>query len=92
MNHNTADQSSDEGELRIWWIPQVPGKQFHAPVESIAEAKNMLACLASYDAFQFANNIKPDYCNAGGLEIYLDGDWQEWESADGDNIDSFEVL
>jgi hypothetical protein len=74
-------------ELRIWWIPQVPMDQFYAPVESIREAKNMLACLASYDEFQFENNIKPDYCNVGGLQIFEDGEWTDWCSEDGYPID-----
>jgi len=40
---------------------------------------------ADYDLFQFKNKIKPDYCNAGGLNIYesdSDGEgkpgWTSW--------------
>ena len=46
-----------------------------------------LYTLANYDLFQFENNIKPDYCNAGGLEEFNGKDWLEWEDEDGDNID-----
>ena len=55
------------GDLRVWWIPQVPGKSFYKPVANLVEAKLLLDTLADYDAFQLRHRIKPDYCNAGGL-------------------------
>lgn len=73
--------------LRVWWIPQVPGKPFHVEVAGVAEAKKLLDTLAKYDLFQFEHNIKPDYCNAGGLEICNDGEWEEWEDANGESIE-----
>ena len=76
------------GDLRVWWIPQVPGKAFRVPVASLVQAKTLLSVLADYDLFQFRNHIKPDYCNAGGLEVYQDDDWCEWNDADGNDIDS----
>jgi hypothetical protein len=57
------------GDLRVWHIPQIPGKPFHVAVQSLAEAKLVLNALAQYDLFQFDNHIKPDYANAQGLEI-----------------------
>ncbi|MEA7581151.1 hypothetical protein ONJ87_28130, partial [Salmonella enterica subsp. enterica serovar Anatum] len=30
----------------------------------------VMDALADYDAFQYDNNIKPDYCNANGLEMW----------------------
>lgn len=82
----------NEGALRVWWIPQVPGKPFYWPVGSIKEAKLLLDVLAMYDLFQFNHHIKPDYANAGGLEIYEDiGEdalsWDEWCNEDGSTID-----
>jgi Superinfection exclusion gene product 17 len=74
-------------QLKIWWIPQIPGPSFEAPVANLDEAKLLLRTLAAYDAFQFDNNIKPDYCNAGGLLHFVDGDWIDWENEDGDSID-----
>ena len=72
--------------LRVWWIPQVPGKPFHVPVESVEEGVKMMRVLADYDAFQFEHNIKPDYCNAGGLMMFdpeddtdgPNGSWTDW--------------
>ena len=82
------------GDLRVWWIPQVPMKAFHVPVDSVQEAVLILNTLAKYDKFQYDNHIKPDYSNTGGLEIYeedSDGDgnpdWCEWENEFGQDID-----
>lgn len=77
--------------LRVWHIPQVPGRPFYVPVDSLKEAKKILDVLANYDSFQFENNIKPDYSNAAGLEEYIgDNTWQEWEDEDGNCIDDFQ--
>ncbi len=76
------------GDLRVWWIPQVPGKAFNVDVGSVAEGVKIMDVLADYDAFQFENRIKPDYCNAGGLNRYAgptrpdgenDDGWESWE-------------
>lgn len=85
-----------KGDLRVWWIPQVPMRSFHVPVKTIKEAKLVLDTLARYDKFQLDNNIKPDYCNTGGLEQFdpvdidlnegWDG-WTEWNNEDGQDID-----
>jgi hypothetical protein len=75
------------GALQVWWIPQVPGKPFTVPVATPAEAKKLLDVLANYDIFQFENRIKPDYCNAGGLSVFEDGEWTDWEDDEGRSID-----
>lgn len=77
------------GDLRVWWIPQIPGKAFRVPVKSPSEAQKLMTVLADYDIFQFKNRIKPDYCNTGGLEVFEDGEWFEWNSEDGDDIDGW---
>lgn len=77
------------GDLRVWWIPQIPGKPFHISVATESEAILVMNTLADYDLFQFENHIKPDYSNAGGLEIYDvdDLEWVEWYDEDGYEID-----
>jgi len=82
------------GNLRAWWIPQIPMKAFHVAVKNVDEAQLILRTLADYDIFQFENNIKPDYCNVGGLEVFVKDDgegkpgWVEWyDDETGDNID-----
>lgn len=91
-----TQQKLKVGMLRVWRVPQVPGKPFHVYVTSLAEAKRVLDTLAEYDLFQFKHNIKPDYCAACGLEVYEadagEGEpgWSEWCDADGNSIDSLE--
>lgn len=76
----------DKNKLRVWWIPQIPGKPFYVEVCSVAEGVKVMDILATYDDFQFKNRIKPDYCNAGGLDIFdrddhedsPDGSWVSW--------------
>lgn len=75
-------------KMRVWWRPQLGCKSFYIPVESPEEAKKIMDVLAAYDQFQFMNNIKPDFCNIGGLEIWdeEEHDWIDWEFDDGDNF------
>ena len=84
------------GDLRVWHIPQIPGKPFHVGVDTPQEAQRVLQVLAQYDIFQFENKIKTDYCNAGGLEVYEadSGEghpgWVEWSDPEtGDDIDEW---
>jgi hypothetical protein len=97
MNIKVSSLATNIGDLRVWWIPQIPGKPFHVPVKNIDEAKLLLKTLANYDLFQFKNKIKGDYANSGGLEVFEDvgdtpdekisGEWCEWCNEDGDSID-----
>jgi len=80
-----------EGDLRVWWVPQVPCKAFQFPVDSAKEGWVLTNALAQYDLFQLEHNIKPDYCNAGGLNVFEDGEWCEWYSEDGDELDEHAV-
>lgn len=80
-----------EGDLRVWWIPQVPGKPFKVPVKDIEQAKLLHNTLADYDRFQYDNRIKPDYANTGGLEVFEDGEWCEWHDPESD-LDLSELM
>ena len=83
----TKSGFDNEGALKVWWVPQLPGKAFEVPVPDLRSAALLLNTLADYDQFQFENNIKPDYCNAGGLMVFEDDDWIDWYSEDGDDFD-----
>ena len=74
-------------QLKVWWIPQIPGASFEVPVASVNEAKKILTVLADYDIFQYENRIKGDYCNAGGLVTLEGGEWVDWEDDDFRSID-----
>lgn len=82
-------ENPNEGDLRIWWIPQVPGNPFLFPVSNLLEAKRVLDILGEYDAFQYEHGIKPDYSNAGGLHVYEGGVWVDWYSDEGEDIDFY---
>jgi len=88
--------SNKKGDLRVWWVPQMPCKAFHVPVKSVDEAVLVLTTLANYDLFQLENNIKGDFCNAGGLNVFDDRDcgdhededgWTDWYDDEGNDID-----
>jgi len=70
----------------------VPGKAFHIDVETPEEGRNLLDVLANYDQFQFDQRIKPDYANAGGLEVFEGGEWIEWEGDFGEDIGAYELV
>jgi len=76
----SADKKSS---LRVWWIPQVPGEPFLYDVPSLEAGVALYEALAEYDLFQFDHNIKPDYCNAGGMSFLDDdGDWCDFDPDD----------
>lgn len=85
-----------ELKLRVWWFPPFPGPMFTVPINNpygasvadipegmLTQAKLVLATLARYDLFHLENNIKGDYANVGGLEVWDDGEWVEWSNEDG---------
>lgn len=77
-------------KLRVWWIPQLGmEKTFYVPVKSAEDGKRLLDSLACYDLFQLQENIKPDFCNAGGLQVFdeEEKEWLDWYSEDGWELD-----
>lgn len=86
----TKLQTVQSGDLRVWHIPQIPGKPFYVEVASPDEAIRIMQLLADYDYFQLKHNIKPDYSNAQGLQVYdNDGEWVDWYDDEGDDIDAY---
>lgn len=96
---NKEAKKYKHGELRCWWVPQVPMRAFHVLVTSLVEARLVLDTLARYDLFQLENKVKPDYSNAGGLQIFDandktdsdGGSWVDWYSDEGEDINQFEL-
>lgn len=78
-----------QGDLRVWWIPQIPGRPFEWPVKDVIHAALLLDALAAYDDFQFAERVKGDYCNEGGLQIFDQGKWVDWEDDECDDFDNW---
>ena len=79
-------EKAKDGDLRVWWVPQVPMQAFIVHVDSVADGVKIMDVLADYDIFQYENKVKPDYCNVGGLNVfdasdYTDSDegsWVDW--------------
>lgn len=65
--------------LRVWWMPQVPGTPFHVEVSTLKDGALLLDTFASYDNFLLEEKIKPDHSNMGGLEVKSNGKWGAWE-------------
>lgn len=79
------------GDLKVWWIPQVPGKPFEVPVKSLSRGRFLLDTLAEYDLFQLEHHIKPDYANVGGLMIFDENEWMDWEHPEtGESIENLD--
>jgi hypothetical protein len=73
-------------------------KAFTVDVPDLATGVLLLNTLADYDLFQLANNIKPDYANAGGIRIWCadNGDgvpgWEDWEDEETGEYDPIKFL
>ena len=76
-----------EGDLKVWWIPQVPMESFEIPVSDANQGAFLLRVLSEYDAFQYLQKVKPDYCNVGGLQVFEDGEWCDWQDPETYEID-----
>lgn len=71
------------GKLRVWWVPQVGIRQtFYIPVKTVEGGKKIMDILAAYDLFQLQNNVKPDYSNVGGLQMWDEEEKEQCEKAD----------
>ncbi|MDY0104250.1 MAG: hypothetical protein RBS07_15050 [Lentimicrobium sp.] len=66
-------------ELRVWWNRN--GRQSTYAVSTVDEAKAKLKYLANEDL-----KNRSVIWNAGGLEVYEDGEWSEWYGDDGRDI------
>jgi hypothetical protein len=72
-----------EGDLQVWWTSN--GQQKRVDVKNIDEAKG---CLKGFGQAEVDN--EDIIWNAGGLEVYENGEWCEWYSEDG--LDIREVM
>lgn len=75
-------------KMRVWWMPQVGANAtIYVPVDSVEMAKRVMDLLAAYDCFQWNHNIKPDFCNTGGLQVFDEDaeEWEDWYYDDGEN-------
>jgi len=71
------------GDLRVWWNRN--GKQTTYKVNDVEDAKAIITELTNDDL-----NNDTVIWNAGGLEVYEDGEWSEWYSEEG--LDIMEII
>jgi hypothetical protein len=82
-----------ETSFRVWWIPQIPMSAFRYNVPDIYTGRLLCDALAEYDQFQYENNVKPDYSNAGGIEFLdEDGDWVSIDPEDEFDLEWIEAV
>lgn len=89
-----ADESTPPaiGDLKVWYIPQVPGTPYEVNVirhngqsysSYLERAAEILEAITNFSIFEFENNIKPDYSDAGGIS--------RWEGNGNDGFDWYDV-
>lgn len=80
-----------EGDLRVWYIPQVPMRPYIVDIPRRERASDkaylegaafVLDAIVGLSIFELENRVKPDYCDATGIERFEDGEWCEVEEED----------
>lgn len=69
-------------KLRVWWIREVPNEPEYFEVADVDEA---IAKLKELERADLANRFIQT--NAGGLEVFEDGEWTEYYDEEGRDID-----
>ena len=87
----TRIKVENKQQLRVFWIPQVPMTPFYVKVDSVKEGVKIMDVLAKYDMFQYATKVKPDYCNAGGLQMW-DKEQNEWVDLYDEETDDYDPI
>jgi hypothetical protein len=69
-------------KMRVWHIPQIPGKAFKVNVKDEVEARKIIDILSMYDQFQFQERIKGDFSNICGVEVFNNKskEWEDYEN------------
>lgn len=71
------------GEIKVWYIPQIPMQPYEVMVPDLKTAQIVLDALISLSIFEFENRVKPDYADAAGIARFEggteDGEWWDVE-------------
>ena len=67
-----------QGRLRVWWVRNPPNPPSYTLVLNPKQARQLLDSLALTDL-----KDTQVWGNAGGLEVYQDGEWVEWQDDKG---------
>jgi hypothetical protein len=71
-----------EGDLRVFYIPQVPMMPFEYDVPDMKSAVMVLDALVGLSNFEFTNHVKPDYSDFGSIGQWESGQWNDVEEED----------
>lgn len=89
-------QDIKDGQLRVIWMSNIPsGKQEEFYVDTVEQAKLVLAALSIHDLNLGESLV---HSNMSSLEVYRDGEvpvWEEWEDEDYEPVntdDQFDML
>ena len=63
--------------FRAWYVAKMPMKAFTVETTNAIDAEKILDVLEDFSLFEIQNNVKPDYAEAGGIDIW-DEEYQEW--------------
>jgi hypothetical protein len=69
------------GDLRVWNIVNPPRDPDYFPVKDHFHAMRLIDAMAESQLL-----IQGIDSNVFGLEVFKDGEWEEWENEDGDDI------
>lgn len=75
-----------DGELRVWYQPHLPGPPLHVPARSLGHARAILEGLSDLDLRLLVEGLTHDETCTCGLEVFNEGQWREWKSAEGKSI------
>lgn len=88
----TDTDTPNPGDLRFWWVPQIPMTAFERRIPNVATGVLLMDAFADYDQFQFDNNVKPDYSNTGGIARWeYVGDEFDWVDVDDEEIEAAKI-
>ena len=77
-------QEHIEGDLRLFYIPQVPMKPYfvymtrrdgQTDAALLEQTLFTLNAVVGLSIFEYDNNIKPDYSDVAGIERFEDDEW-----------------
>lgn len=79
-------------KYKAWYIPQVPMKAFEFETEDLLLAGTVLDQISEFSAFEFNNNIKPDYFDVAGISRWEEDGEGGYDWFDLDDYEQEEIL
>ena len=69
-------------KFKVWYIPQVPAEPVEVEwIEDVNTAIKVYGWMVKLSIYEFNNNIKLDYSDAGGIQFENENwDWEDIEN------------